>query len=248
MEISGKKLLDLPVFAVDNGQKLGQVKDYVFDPAARALVALVVGVKGMFREDLLLPLAHIKHIGGEAVTVDSVRSLSQRDGCPQWSALLKSPPDLIALPLMTEAGAFLGKSSSFRFEAQSGQITALEAGDRRHKTVVKAEDVLVYGSDVILVKTTASAAAAPEQSAAPRRRSAAGPVQALKEAVKSKRGDHDRRAEELMERICVPITPPKEETADAPAETAPVTLSIPPAEPTDEPTPPTTARTGIHYK
>ncbi|MEE0777353.1 MAG: PRC-barrel domain-containing protein [Bacillota bacterium] len=42
MELQSKQLLGLTVFSITDGKKLGQIKDYVLDPAARAVTARIV--------------------------------------------------------------------------------------------------------------------------------------------------------------------------------------------------------------
>lgn len=79
MEIIGKKLIGLPVFAINNGQKVGQVKDYLFDPKEKAIVGFAIGVKRMMRDDFLLAFEDLKHIGPKAITIDNERLLLKRE-------------------------------------------------------------------------------------------------------------------------------------------------------------------------
>lgn len=167
MDITGKRLIGLPVFAIDNGQKVGQVKDYLFDPKEKGIIALIIGSKGLMRDDYLLPFADLKHIGPEAVTIDNERLLRKKGEKPEWANLLREMPDVIHLPLMAEDGVFLGKATEFVVDTASGALTALEIGGgmvenlRKGKSSLPIEDVLVIGNDVVLVTKDAAARLAP---------------------------------------------------------------------------------------
>lgn len=167
MDITGKRLIGLPVFAIDNGQKVGQVKDYLFDPKEKGIIALIIGSKGLMRDDYLLPFADLKHIGPEAVTIENERLLRKKGEKPEWANLLREMPDVIHLPLMAEDGVFLGKATEFVVDTASGALTALEIGGgmvenlRKGKSSLPIEDVLVIGNDVILVTKDAAARLAP---------------------------------------------------------------------------------------
>ena len=69
MEIRSRNILGSPVFAIDRGEKMGQVKDYVFHPEKKAIIALVIAGAKRFGEEKILPLGNIKSLGQEAITI-----------------------------------------------------------------------------------------------------------------------------------------------------------------------------------
>ena len=92
MELQSKQLPGLAVFSVDDGEKLGQVKDYVLDPEIRAIVAFIIGGTKRFREEFILPYERIKGIGKEAITVESANVLGKNRTFRSWPHYSKPCP------------------------------------------------------------------------------------------------------------------------------------------------------------
>lgn len=156
MELQSKQLPGLAVFSVDDGKKLGQVKDYVLDPEIRAIVAFIIGGTKRFREEFILPYERIKGIGKEAITVESANVLGKKQDFPQLASLLKAMPDISGRSVMTERGVFLGKAADFTIDSETGTIHRLILKNGmfddllRGKHELPIEDITVFGADVIL--------------------------------------------------------------------------------------------------
>ncbi len=156
MELQSKQLLGLTVFSITDGKKLGQIKDYVLDPAARAVTALIVGGTKRFRDESILPFENIKGISKEAITVETANALGRKQEFPHLLPLLKAMPDVNGLSVMTENGQFLGKAADFIIDGNTGAISRITLKNGLFDDLLKGknelpiEDVTVFGSDVII--------------------------------------------------------------------------------------------------
>ena len=154
--MEAKTLKGLAVVSLQEGTKLGQVEQPLFDLVARQLGALEVkGTAGTF----LIPFAQLERIGTDAVTVAS----SQVTQTPSTGSALGALVGLQALgklKVVDQAGTFLGTVSDLDVDPETGQITRLTAhkgglvGVGGTTTPIEAAMILMVGPELITVATT----------------------------------------------------------------------------------------------
>ncbi len=158
MEIASKDLIGLPVFSLEEGEKLGQVKDLVLDPGKRAIIAITVGTKKMFQEEKIVPFHKIHHIGPEALLLSSTAHLEKKTNLPQMMKLINRPLHICGNRVMSEDGTTLGKVREYYADMNTGALTNLEMGNNfldgflKGKAFLSAEQIVVFGADVIIVR------------------------------------------------------------------------------------------------
>lgn len=163
MDIRSRNILGSPVFAMDKGENLGQVKDYVFDPGKKAIRALIIAGSKRFGEEKILPLENIKALGQQAITIENSRALKTKGEIPEIAALLKKRAGIIGINVITANGGSLGRATDFFVDGDTGSITCIALGGKafdrfiRSNNFLAADMVEVFGSDVILAKETAAA-------------------------------------------------------------------------------------------
>lgn len=113
----------MTVVSLQEGAKLGQVDQPLFDLSARQLSALhVKGDSGIS----VLPFDQIQNIGSDAITV-TTSQVTQTPGADSVGDGLLDLQSLRKLKIVDRDGTFLGTLSDIEFDPQSGQITALTA-------------------------------------------------------------------------------------------------------------------------
>ncbi len=158
MEIASKDLIGLPVFSLEEGEKLGQVRDLVIDPDKRAIVAIVIGIKKIFQEEKIVPFQRVRHIGPEALLLASAAHLEKKANFPHLLKLINRPIHITGNRVMNEDGLALGKVREFYADANTGILTNLELGDRflshllKGRSFLAADRIVVFGSDVIILR------------------------------------------------------------------------------------------------
>jgi sporulation protein YlmC with PRC-barrel domain len=156
--MDAKALKGMAVVSLQEGTKLGQIEQPLFDMATRQLGALnVSGDAGSF----VVPFTQIQQIGSDAVTVTS----SQVTQTPSTGSALGSLVglhELGKLKIVDQAGTFLGTISDVDVDPASGQITRLTAhkggllGMGGTTTSIDAGAILMVGPELLTVTTAAT--------------------------------------------------------------------------------------------
>ncbi|MDO4541922.1 MAG: PRC-barrel domain-containing protein [Bacillota bacterium] len=163
MEIRSRDILGSPVFAVDKGENLGQVKDYVFDPETRTIVALVIAGTKRLKDEKILPRENIRSLGQVAITIDDAAALTPKGSDGKIAALLKKRGEIVGINVITTNCGALGRVTDFYINSTTGAVTCLVLGGKPLDRFIKGNNFLdasmiqVFGSDVILAKEEAIA-------------------------------------------------------------------------------------------
>ena len=162
MEIRSRNILGSPVFAIDRGEKMGQVKDYVFHPEKKAIIALVIAGAKRFGEEKILPLGNIKSLGQEAITIADSSALTRKGEDPEITTYLKKMANIIGVNVITTNGGSLGRATDFFIDDKTGEVTCVALGGKAWDRLLKGNNFLpvemieVFGNDVILAKENAA--------------------------------------------------------------------------------------------
>lgn len=161
MEISSKNLLGSPVFAIDGGEKMGQVRDYIFDSETRSLKALIIAKDKSLSEEKFLPFGNIQSLGKEAITVKNSQALRKKNQEPLLAAEYKKNRGIIGINVITVNGGSLGKVADFTIDSETGIINYITLGGKNLERFFRGINYLdtsmveVFGSDVILAQADA---------------------------------------------------------------------------------------------
>lgn len=161
MEITANQLIGLNVYSLEQGERIGIVRNFLLDPKEKELIALLVGNKKIIKEESVLCLTDAAGVSLEAVTVDSPEALRKKSDCTHLKDFLKSPPDIAGLSVLKKDGTFLGKATSFYIDTETGKITKIELNSGFFSSLLKdrrflsVDHIDIIGSDMILAKDTA---------------------------------------------------------------------------------------------
>jgi sporulation protein YlmC with PRC-barrel domain len=155
--MQAKQLKGMAIVSLQEGTKLGQIEQPLFDLATRQLSALQVkGDAGTF----VIPFTQLERIGSDAVTVTSSQ-VTQTPSTGSALGNLRSLQELGTLKIVDQAGTFLGAISDLDVDPDTGQITRLTAhtggmlGMGGTTTVIAADMILMVGPDLLTVATAA---------------------------------------------------------------------------------------------
>ena len=161
MEITTNRILGLNVYSLEQGERLGQVRQCVIDTKEKELVALIVANKKFIKDESVICLTDVAGIGSEAVTVDSPAVLRKKADCTHIKDLLKDPPAIEGLSLLKKDGTFLGRADNVCIDSETGKISRLSVQNGLLGNLVKDRSYLpiseidIIGSDMILVNDNA---------------------------------------------------------------------------------------------
>ena len=119
--MDAKTLKGIAVVSLEEGTKLGEVTQPLFDLAARRLRGMEVdGDDGTF----VVPFELIRSIGDDAITIRS-SEVTQTPDTGDPDGTLKGLDDLEKLKVVDDEGTFLGTLDTVEFDPNIGQVTQL---------------------------------------------------------------------------------------------------------------------------
>jgi sporulation protein YlmC with PRC-barrel domain len=102
-----------------------------------------------------LPFKAVLGVGEHAVTTESENHLAQINETSTANSLLQRNIEVKGNRVLTKKGNLIGVVSEYELDENTGKLVRLEyktAQDESVTEIVEAENVLTYGTDVIVVK------------------------------------------------------------------------------------------------
>jgi|GEM_PF-1112225 len=153
-----KALLSLPVVSLEEGHRVGFVRHLVINPQTLEIVALVVGERGLFKGQKIVPFSKVATIGDDAITVDRSNNAERPANLPQIVKFIKDGVNLLGTMVVGENGRELGHVVEFMVDPETGKIAALELSGKyieglfKGKVEIPVSEVRTIGRDAIIVR------------------------------------------------------------------------------------------------
>jgi uncharacterized protein YrrD len=122
----GSDIVGKPIVAYDTGQKIGRVRDLIFDQERNYLVALLVQERGFLSDARVLPLAAIQSIGMDAAIVGRADQIIHAKADAKIAAILDRNNIMNGTHIMTVSGQDLGKMVDLYLDEITGAIEGYE--------------------------------------------------------------------------------------------------------------------------
>jgi uncharacterized protein YrrD len=122
----GSDIVGKPIVAYDTGEKVGRVRDLIFDQERNYLVALLVQEGGLMSDARVLPLVAIQSIGMDAAIVSRADQIIPAKSDPKIAAILDRNNIMNGTHIMTVSGQDLGKMVDLYFDETTGAIEGYE--------------------------------------------------------------------------------------------------------------------------
>jgi uncharacterized protein YrrD len=153
----GSDIIGKPIVAYDTGEKIGRVRDLIFDQERNYLVAMLVREGGFMNDARILPLVAIQSIGMDAAIVSRADLVIPAKSDPQVGAILDRNNIMNGTHIMTTSGQDLGKMVDLYFDETTGAIEGYEvsggifADAYSGRSFVPAVQTLRIGEDYAFV-------------------------------------------------------------------------------------------------
>ncbi|SHG80805.1 PRC-barrel domain-containing protein [Thermosyntropha lipolytica DSM 11003] len=154
-----QEIIGLPVFSIIDGAKIGQVKDLVINPDEGKVDFIMVANSSWYEGARVLPFKNVVGIGEHAVTTESQAMLLGIDASEEAKRLLERNIQIKGTRVLTNKGNLIGVISEFEIDTETGVLSRLEyktAQDEMKTEIIEAEDVLTYGTEVVVVREKGS--------------------------------------------------------------------------------------------
>jgi uncharacterized protein YrrD len=122
----GSDIVGKPIVAYNTGEKIGRVRDLIFDQERNHLVALLVQESGFMRDAQVLPLVAIQSIGMDAAIVSTADNIIAAKLDAKIAAILDRNNIMNGTHIMTTSGQDLGKMVDLYFDETTGAIEGYE--------------------------------------------------------------------------------------------------------------------------
>jgi uncharacterized protein YrrD len=153
----GSDIIGKPIVAYDTGEKIGRVRDLIFDQERSYLVALLIQEGGFMSDARVIPLAAIQSIGMDAAIVGRADNIILAKSDPNVAKILDRNNIMNGTHIMTVSGQDLGKMVDLYFDETSGGIEGYEvsggifADAYSGRSFVPAVQTLRIGEDYAFV-------------------------------------------------------------------------------------------------
>jgi uncharacterized protein YrrD len=146
-----RELKGMPVLALEEGERLGQVRGLILDPVARQVVALILD-RRVGGEDQIVATANIRTVGPAAITVENRSSLIPLSRIPRFQELARQGKPIQGKMVISEAGERLGQVDDLEVDVETfGLVSLVLKAFLRHGQVIPADRVRTIGTDAIVV-------------------------------------------------------------------------------------------------
>ena len=166
----GKDLIGKMIVAYDSGEKIGTIKDLIFDQHQNCLLGFVVKEANWFRRAQILPLYLVKAFGSETIVVPSRAAICPSVDRANIHKVLQDARVINGKHIVTTDGRDLGKLIDFYFDEQTGIVEGYEVSGGRFtdadsgRSFVPATHVLEIGKEVAFIPTETVGSIAPSGS------------------------------------------------------------------------------------
>ncbi len=154
------EVLGLPVICVNDGKRVGVVKNIIFRPKTKTLLAFLLECKSYELKKKVVLAEDILSLGKDAVIIkdlNSLRGLRQAKNTDE----LMDKGEVIGLRVYSKAGEDMGVVKDVIFDYKNRTIEGVEISDGLIQDIVKGRNVLPllgkveFGEDILLVDNEA---------------------------------------------------------------------------------------------
>lgn len=160
--LSCTRLIGLPIIALNNGDKIGTVKNLILDPKTLQTAAIVLTEHRNYSNNKIIPYQYVKGVGSYAITVHHESNVVTIKETPELLSLQQYTSNYFKSKQVVSAdGLLLGTVEELYLEQETGKLTAMTLSGRLLKNVLHGkfvlpiEQVKTIGNATIITKSNA---------------------------------------------------------------------------------------------
>jgi uncharacterized protein YrrD len=157
MFIEAKKLIGLPVAAVNTQSKIGQISQILIDPQNGNLMGFLVSLGGLLSPKKVLSAVDIREFDPNGIVTESSDNLVPPEEIVRVNDIIKKKIFLIGMPAKTESGKSLGNVEDLLIDTDTSSVAKYYLKDLLGKSrvlgsdkVVKVDKQIIFTDDVNL--------------------------------------------------------------------------------------------------
>ncbi|MDQ3327221.1 MAG: PRC-barrel domain-containing protein [Chloroflexota bacterium] len=153
----GKDLVGMPIVSFADGEKIGDVKDILFDPEQNRVVALLTSEGGFLSSARAILWQNLKTVGHDAILVPDRSAEIKADSDRYLKRIMENDNILKKTKVYTEDGRDLGEIGDMFIDDSTGEVVGYEvsggmlASKLKGMKFMPAPDTLTVGQDAAFV-------------------------------------------------------------------------------------------------
>lgn len=167
MFIEAKKLIGLPIAALDTQSKIAEIQKILVDPNNGNVLGFLVSSGGIFAPKKVVSAIDIRDWDKNGLVIDSIDNMIEPNDIVRIKDVLDQKIDLLGMKAKTESGKNLGSIENFLIETETNCVIKYYLKDLVSKAriypaekVVRIEKQAIIFSDDVEIPTGATEAAA----------------------------------------------------------------------------------------
>lgn len=155
MYIEAKKLINLPVAAMDTQSKIGEIRQILVDPENGRLLGFEVATGGILSPKKILATTDIRDWDPNGIVTASIDNLVNADEIVRIKQILDKKIFLLGMKAKTEAGKNLGAIEDLLIDTETECVAKYYLKDLLGKArvfpaekVVKIDKAIIFSGDV----------------------------------------------------------------------------------------------------
>jgi uncharacterized protein YrrD len=150
------EIISQPIISISEGNQIGNVKSIVINPEKGSVDFLTIEHEDWQVSVKAIPFKKVIGIGEYAITVENDNAVIDLNEIPIANTLVNKKIKITNTKVMTRKGQLLGEISEYYIDEENGNIIAMQLGVGGKDIILKAEAVLTFGKDILVVVENAS--------------------------------------------------------------------------------------------
>jgi uncharacterized protein YrrD len=146
------EIVGLPIISIYDGVEIGSVKSLVINPEKGSLDFLTIEHEDWQVSVKAIPFKKVIGIGEYAVTVENSNAVIDLNEIPIANALVNKKIRINDTKVMSRKGQLIGEAKEYYIDDESGNIIGILVAMKENEKVLKSEQILTYGKDILIVR------------------------------------------------------------------------------------------------
>ena len=137
------EVIGLPVICATDGSKIGTIKDVIFCPKEKSVIAFLLERKGCNIRKKVVLIENILSLGTDALIVNDLSDINELRKVRDMSGF-RNKGDVLGLRIYSRSGDDLGIVKDVLFDPKEGKIDGVEVSDGLLQDVIEGRSVLPF--------------------------------------------------------------------------------------------------------
>lgn len=143
MFIEAKKLIGLPVAALDAQSKIGEIREILVDPENGRLLGFLIQGGGIFAAKKVLSIVDVREWDPKAIVTESIENIVEPNEIVRIKEVLVKNIILMGMKAKTESGQSLGEVDDLLIDTETQSVVKYYLKDLLGKNRILTSDQVV---------------------------------------------------------------------------------------------------------